>query len=493
MKLLLAGIVCLSVVPASWAKEAARPERFAAIRSHIEQQLAAENIPSLAVAVAKDGKVLWEQSFGFADLATRRPATRETMYSIASITKPMTATAVMTLAAAGRIDLDRPIDDYLGNAKLHARLGNARDATVRRVLNHTSGLPIHAHFFFTDEAERRPAMDVTISRYANLITAPGERYVYSNLGYGLLDYVIERVSGQSYADYMKREVFLPLGMEHSSVDIEAGRESLAATRYDLDGSALPFYDFDHPGASAVFASAHDVARFGMFHLKAHRRDQRKILSDAQLDAMHRSTAGAERYGLGFAIDDHNGYRVISHSGGMTGVATEMLLIPEADLVIVALANSATALPFEVAQSIASNLLPRWKPTPRRVDVIPPPFVVPPTLAGRWSGRIATWRGDVPVLLDFQQDGDVAVTLGDQLRTLVNKASFVDGRFKGTFLSYIDTPDTARYDHCIDLDLTLRGDRLTGGAKAAAARSGKRQPRVRDDLTSWIELERSPSR
>lgn len=488
MKAWYASILLLPFVATSWA-QGSRTDGFDAIRSRIQQQLAAEHIPSLAVAVAKEGKILWEEGFGFADVATRRPATADTMYSIASITKPMTATAVMTLVRDGRIDLDAPIDDYLGDAKVTARIGDARDATVRRVLNHTSGLPVHAHFFHADETERRPPMDVTIARYANLITVPGERYVYSNLGYGLLDYAVARTSGQSYADYMKRAVFLPLGMTHSSIDIEAGREQLAAMRYDLDGSAVPFYDFDHPGASAVFSSAHDVARFGMFHLKARRRDQQRILTDAQIDSMHRPAAGAAGYGLGFSIDDHNGYRVISHSGGMVGVATEMLLIPEARLVIVALANSATALPFDVAQAIASTLLPRWQPTPRRVDTVPAPFVATPPLAGRWSGKLVTWNGESPVILEFQRDGDVAVTLGNQLTTLVNKPAFAGGRFTGTFLSYIDTPDTARYDHVIDLDLTLRGDRLSGGAKAAAARSGKRQSRVRDALTSWIELDR----
>lgn len=476
----------------AWAGQSAPlPDALEVIRSRIQRDLVEQGIPSIAVAVAQRGNIIWEQGFGMADVVSRTPATSDTRYSIASITKPMTATAIMVLVRAGKIDLEAPIDDYLGAAKLNARIGHARDATVRRVLNHTAGLPIHAHFFYSDERRHPPAMDATIQRYANLITPPGERFVYSNLGYGLLGYAISRTARRSYADFMKQEVFLPLGMNSSSVGIEPGKQHLAATRYDLDETAVPFYDFDHPGASAVYASVHDVVRFGMFHLKDHLSGQQAILSDAQIDAMHRPTAGAGSYALGFAIDDHNGYRVISHSGGMVGVATELLLIPEADLVITALANSATALPFEVTQSIAAALLPRWKATPRRVEETPAQFVTPAPLAGRWTGKLSTWRGDTRMTLDFQPDGDVTVTLGDQLTTLVNAAAFAEGRFTGTFLSYIDTSDTARYDHVIDLDLTLRGDRLTGGAKAAAARSGKRRPRVRNALTSWVELTRRP--
>ncbi|HEY5759205.1 MAG TPA: serine hydrolase domain-containing protein [Steroidobacter sp.] len=488
MKYLRALFVLLVLSPNAWADKRV-PEKFAAIRQRIQQQLS-EQIPSLSLAVAQDGRIIWEEAFGFADLATRTPASESTMYSIASITKPMTATAVMTLVRDGKIALDQPIDRYLGGARLTARIGNAADATVRRVLDHTSGLPVHAQFFFADEATRPPPMPVTIQRYANLITPPGERYVYSNLGYGLLNYVISQTSRVSYADFMQREVFAPLGMKNTSVDIVPGRERQAATRYDRDGTPLPCYDFDHPGASAVFSSAHDVALFGMFHLKDPLRGQRLILTDAQLDTMHRPAAADVPYGLGFSVDDHNGYRVISHSGGMVGVATEMLLIPSEDIAIVALANSATALPFEVAQSIASTLLPHWKPTPLRVERKPPAFVVPEQLAGAWSGRLATWQGDLPVALSFQADGDVHITLGDQLQTLVSGASFEQGRFTGTFLSFIDTADTARYDHVIDLELTLRGNRLTGGAKAAAARSGKRGLRVRNALTSWVELERA---
>jgi CubicO group peptidase (beta-lactamase class C family) len=486
MKCLRALFVLLALAPSAWADKRV-PEKFAVIRQRIQQQLSDE-LPSLSLAVAKDGRILWEEAFGLADLATRTPATAATMYSIASITKPMTATAVMTLVRDGKIALDQPIDRYLGGARLTARIGNPADATVRRVLDHTSGLPVHAQFFFADEATRPPPTAVTIQRYANLITPPGERYVYSNLGYGLLDYAISQISGVSYADFMQREVFAPLGMKNTSVGIVPGREGQAATRYDRDGTPLPYYDFDHPGASAVFSSAHDVALFGMFHLKDRLRQQQRILTDAQLDDMHRPAAGDVPYGLGFSIDDHNGYRVISHSGGMVGVATEMLLIPSADIVIVALANSATALPFEVTQSIASTLLPRWKPTPPRVEGKPPAFATPEQLAGTWSGKLSTWQGDIPFELHFQADGDVHVTLGDQLQTLVSGASFEQGRFTGTFLSYIDTADTARYDHVIDLDLTLRGNRLTGGAKAAAARSGRRGPRVRNALTSWVELQ-----
>src|SRR5438270_651024 len=129
----------------------ARAGQFDAIAESIRNQLARSGAPSIAVAVAKDGKIIWEQGFGWADRARRIPAGEHTLYSMASISKPFTATGLMTLVQAGKVDLDRPVNDYLGAAKLRARVGDAAQATVRRVASHTSGLPLHFQFFYADE------------------------------------------------------------------------------------------------------------------------------------------------------------------------------------------------------------------------------------------------------------------------------------------------------------------------------------------------------
>merc|ERR1711964_671264 len=126
--------------------------------------------------------------------------------------------------------------------------------TVRRVANHTSGLPLHYHFF-PEDGLAKPSMEESIRRYGNVVCPAGERYRYSNIGYGILDHLIERVSGMSYTEFMRREVFLPLGMTRASVDIEPGLDAYQVKRYTDDGLPLPFYDFDHSGASAVFCSA----------------------------------------------------------------------------------------------------------------------------------------------------------------------------------------------------------------------------------------------
>ena len=213
--------------------------QFDDVRRRIRQVLVSDGLPSISVAVARDGEIIWEEGFGWADREKRIPATEHTMYSLASVTKPITATGLMVLVERGLIDLDRPVNEYLGDAKLEGRAGEVSRATVRHLANHTSGLPIHAQSFYLDEPYRPPPMDETIRRYGILVTAPGERANYSNLGYGILDYVISRVSGRSYADFMREEVFIPLGMTRSSVGIGPGLDSFQAVRYGRGGSASP--------------------------------------------------------------------------------------------------------------------------------------------------------------------------------------------------------------------------------------------------------------
>ena len=165
MKALAAAslLLALSLCAAGNVAHAAE-DRFDPVRERIRQQLEEKSIPSLTVAVAKDGKIVWEEGFGWADRERRIPADANTPYSLASISKPMTATGLMTLVRDGKLDLDRPVNDYLGAVKLTARIGDAREATVRRVANHTAGLPMHFQFFYAVEAPQRPPMDESLRR-----------------------------------------------------------------------------------------------------------------------------------------------------------------------------------------------------------------------------------------------------------------------------------------------------------------------------------------
>ena len=180
---------------------------FSGIKCRIQREMVDSGVPSVAIAVARHGEVLREEAFGWADRERRIPATEHTMYSQASVSKPITATALMVLVERGMVNLDTPINRYLApDSQVKVWIGNPEEVTVRSVANHTAGLPRHENFYRSEEAYLRPPMEESIRRYGNVVTPPGERYRYSNFGYGILDHVIARTSGMSFADFMREEV-----------------------------------------------------------------------------------------------------------------------------------------------------------------------------------------------------------------------------------------------------------------------------------------------
>lgn len=476
-------------------------DRFDTVRTIIRRALGESTVPSLAVAVAKDGKIVWEQGFGWADIEKRVEATPQTMYSLASISKPITATGLMVLAERGLIDLDRPANEYLGEVKLAGLAGDAAGATLRRIANHSSGLPLHYQFFYENDGYGVPSMDETISRYGVIMNPPGALVQYSNLGYGILDYIIERVSGKPYAEFMRTEVFEPLDLKHTSVHVAGGLEPFAAVRYDAQSRPIPFYDFDHRGASAIYSSAHDLVRFGMFHLKNRLPEQKRILKDATIDAMKvvTSPGGADAgYGISWSVQKNdNGVVRVSHTGGMPGVSTVLNLYPEANLAVVVLTNAgnAGAVLNRVATEIATIMMPRYAQARREQQARPPSppapqparFVAPPELLGEWRGHLHTHADQVPLTmtLTFQPDGDVHARLGADLVALVNQSTYRDGgNFTGRFVGTIPTEDVNRHRHTIFLNLWLRNGKLVGQASAQTTQ----QP-VHYALTSFVTLEK----
>jgi len=472
----------------------------------------------MAVAVARDGEIIWEDGFGLADRERDIPATEHTPYPLASISKPLTATGLMILVERGRVNLDAPANDYLGGAKLQARVGDAAQATVRRVAGHTAGLPLHSQHFYDDEPYRPPPMDETIHRYGNLVTAPGERYQYSNLGYGILGGVISRVSGKGYAGFMREEVFAPLGMGHTSVHVGPGLEEGQAVKYTPDGLVVPPCDSDSPGASAIYSSAHDLVRFAMFHLKNDLPDQKAIISDAAIDEMQRPSPGTgptrewEREGSGYGIGwyvgvTEDGLRVIHHSGGTVGVSTVLALIPEENLAVAVLSNTKSPWSDVILIEILRALLPGKLgdfPNSTGGAADEPPFAPGPELVGLWEGAashpfilegfVHTYQGEIPLVLEVGESGSIYATLGEQPRTLLQRVSYQDslpqflnaggGPFlRGWMRGELETADVNRgRPYELWLELKLRENVLNGSLIAFSQREMYTGP-----LAHWVEL------
>src|SRR3990170_4925025 len=354
-------LLCLGVRPAVAQDPARRADRFDPVRAAIRRVMDSTGVPAIAVALAQHRRILWEEGFGWADREKRIPATEHTMFSLASISKPITATGLMRLVEEGKVDLDVPANRYLGIGKLTGLADDAELATVRRVMSHTAGLPLHYRFYYANLGYGELTMDEAIARYGIVVYPPGAAYQYSNLGYGIIDHIITRVSGVPYPDYMRTRVFVPLGLTRMSVHIDEGLEPYVAQRYDSQLRPIPYYDFDHDGGSAVYASAHDLVRFGMFHLKERLPDQQRILTDSTIDRMHRPVTppGVDlEYGLGWFFLPEFGWRRVSHTGGMPGVSTILALYEPERTAVVALANKSAAPVERVLQDILSVVFPK---------------------------------------------------------------------------------------------------------------------------------------
>jgi CubicO group peptidase (beta-lactamase class C family) len=451
------GSLCLAVLLAIGAL--AQPPRQRALDEvGARMKLAVDNreAPSVVAAVGRDDRIVWTAAFGEADRARHVPATTATPYSLASVSKPVTATAVMVLAERGRIGLDEPVTRYLGGLDRPGTVVPA-DVTVRRTLGHVAGFPTHYQFFFEDRSIVPLSFARTLECYGTQVEEPGRRYVYSNLGFGVLSELVGRVTGGPYAAFLARDVFEPLGLAHAGVATLGSPVAGAAVRYGLDGSPLPFYVTDHPGASDVFASAEDLVRFGLFHAGA-LNPSRPVLTPASRAAMQQPGLGG--YGLGWSVNpDWNGRRVVWHSGAMPGVAATLWVVPSDGVAVAVLANQFGAPVNRFAGELLAALLDvsvpaGGRPAQGEATGPRPDPVSLRDLRGRWVGSLSTCPDATDLTIEVGPS-EVTVTLaGVAMPMLSSSAS--PGRVSGSFSAPGPMgPSTFR------LDLRPQGDRLAG--------------------------------
>lgn len=405
--------VCLLCATAAAEDEA----RFAALEQHAREAVAGGRVPSLAVAVVEDGRIVYERAFGRADLASGRPATVHTAYALASATKPITATAVLQLAERGRIDLDAPAQRYLGRLRLHDAAGGSRPR-VFQLLGHSAGLGTYAQIHYGDAAAAPPPFARSVARFGVLVQPPGRVAEYSNLGYGLLGAIVERRSGRSYGDYLEREVFAPLGMTDAFVGAPAAHDGDIAVAYDAGGQALPPLYNDTPGAGNVYASVHDLIRFARFHLDPaaaplpvlHAGSVARMQRKADASALQHYY-GNSYYGLGWYVrEDDGGERVVWHEGGMPGASSIVKLLPEHRSGVVVLANKTEV--NALTQAIADDALRALRPgyVPGALDAVANyvPYAAQPQFLGEWRGEIHVDGRRLRCTLRFGADGRVQI-------------------------------------------------------------------------------------
>lgn len=439
-----------------------------AIRSDIRAHIQSGEIASVSVAVAQGTRLVWQEAFGLADREQHRMADTATMYWLASVSKSITATALMTLVRDRKIDLDHPINEYLGRGKVTSILADPAQATVRRVATHTAGLPVYHQFFYDDHPDRPAPIDDLIAEGAVLTDVPGEGFVYSNLGYGLLSHIIETSSGRSFTEYVQEAVAAPLGLTR----LAARRPSDdAAVRYDREGKRLE-YESDTPGAADIWGSASDVARFGMFQVGAH-PGGRLLLPDSLIAEMQRPAVRAtstQELGFGWIIErSAQGQLYLTAPGGAPGASTAVDLVPARQLVVVVLASSRSRWIYETADRIRDAVIGAAATAPPSRIGDPPPLP-----SGTWAGFVRVRDRDVPVRIRFTGAGAATVALGDASEVPIkNLRMTADGHTNGSFAGTLPSPSLRRSPYTIALHLKERAGVL-GGALIGFSQDGGRE-------------------
>lgn len=336
------------------------------------------HVPGAVVLVVKNGEVFFSKGYGFADIEDQRPVDPETLFRVASVSKLFTATAVMQLVEAHKLDLRSDVNTYLN--KRFTMKEPFGEVTVADLLTHTGGFDDR----LLGAMQPLDAPPVRLGEYLAQhmppqVMPPGEAINYSNHGYALAGYLVERASGQPFAEYAQEHILEPLDMRRSGFGLPNPLPAELAVPYAFRDGQYQRMEYDRlfiGPAGDLYTSAADIAHFMVAHLQDGRFGTMRILEEETARQMHRQqfTPHSRLHGwcYGFMEGHHNDLRTIEHAGDWRGFGAWLVLVPEANLGIFIATNRDNDLRFftTVFNSFFDRYFPRrtpLKPPRRSVD------------------------------------------------------------------------------------------------------------------------------
>jgi CubicO group peptidase (beta-lactamase class C family) len=315
---------------------------FSAIDEYIKTEVKRSHVPGLAVSIVKDDQIVFMKGYGVAD-SSQRAVTGQTPFIIGSVTKSLTALAVMQLVEAGRMDLDAPVQKYLPWFRMADPAASAQ-ITVRHLLNQTSGLSqTGAMRTMTWSDSGNDALEKSVRYLANVeLNRPvGKSYGYSNANYITLGMIVQSVSGQSYEAYVRERIFAPLEMQNSYVSQDEALQHGMASGYRWWlGWPLPVtlpYNRSNLPAGYVIASAEDMGHFLIAQMNGGRYNGVQVLSPQGITLMHTEPT-PDSYGMGWFLDKVEGHTIIGHHGETSNFQAAMLFEPQTNTGVFVTAN-----------------------------------------------------------------------------------------------------------------------------------------------------------
>jgi CubicO group peptidase (beta-lactamase class C family) len=390
--LILSLIIAFSTSPA-FAQQ--KQIDFAELDKVALEELKQRNTPGAAVAVIKDGQVIYAKGYGVASVETGAPVTPDMLFRLGSTTKMLTAVALVTLAAAGKLKLDAPIGDYVKG--LNPRLAQV---TAHQLLSHSAGLRDFAATLTSND-------DAALGNQARswkedvFFTEPGKIYSYSSPGYWLAGLVVEEAGAKPYADAMDELLFKPLGMSRSTLRPSVAMTYPLTTGHRIENNMAivirPAFNNTAmwPGGS-VYSNVGDLARFVIALMNEGRLEGKQALAPmavAKLPAPHVTLPGTSDVNYGYGLMSYNfrGVRVTQHGGASTGYGSTIQLVPEHKFAVIVLTNrSGETLP-RVRDKAMEALMPLKPPEREETNSAPPLSEAEMAgYVGRYSHAPQTW-------------------------------------------------------------------------------------------------------
>ena len=407
------------------------------VRAMCERAVAEGKVRSIAIAVVRDGRIVWEEAFG-------QQATTGTMYTLASTGKSITGTAILELARQGKLDLDRSALDYLAPGELTMYEGKPSQVTLRALLRMNIAIPHLWWHHWTDDTRAHLSNAEVLRRYAIVVAPPDDGFYYSNMTFGVLAQVAEDEEHADFAQVVEKTVFAPLGMTHSSLRPDARFEPWLTASYGSDGTRRAYAYSDPEGGAGYRASIHDLIVYARHHL------------EGDLGRMHTTTNG---YYAGWGhIDDASGIRFAIANGGIVGAASEIRLLPRKKIAVACLTNTTGADVSPFVNAAIKAMEPRWQ---ARIDIPPDdlPVTTAPEWIGSWPGEIVTWERRIPATMNIASNG-ITISIGGALSRLRWNAGFL----RGETPCEVPLSDAKGQPTKCDVALRLTDGRWTGSVR-----------------------------
>ena len=330
------------------------------VAQHVTTEMQKQHIPGLALLVARDGKIVRAEGFGFANLEHKVPVKPETVFQSGSMGKQFAATAVMMLVEEGKVSLDDSITKYFHNAP-----ATWQPITVRELLSHTSGFPDYPDDFdFQKNSKDIETWEKELLKMAAglpLTSEPGTKFKYCNLGYATVGMLIRRVTGKFYGDFLAERIFRPLGMQSTRIISEADIIPNRAAGYRLVDGELKNQEWVAPTANttadgSLYFTILDLAKWDAA-LYTEKLVKRSTLEQMWTPVKFKNgEPNPDHYGFGWYSETKDGHRVIAHTGQWQGFHTYIGRYVDDKLTLVVLTNLAYPKLDPIADPIAKHYL-----------------------------------------------------------------------------------------------------------------------------------------